>query len=336
MNLLRLLSAGLVTIFCLMPHMASAQESTTLKFLTAWDARFQGTKVIAHKYAEMVKESSKGRIKFQFSGPEVVKPKEQFQPNSSGVFDLMFSTPVYYLGTTGAMLGFYALPPDIKQWRAKGYRAFAEKELARFNLKLIAIVSSGYKQDTYQIMLKKPLAKGDKPFAGLKIRGNIFYKPLVVPLGGSLVNLNGGEIYSALQKGVVDGAAWPVVGAVNFKFHEVAKYAMRPRFGQAPYTITMNMDRFNKLSKADQDLLIKTGETLENEAPKAYAKVSEEEIAQLTKLGVKETHLDKDVFDKINKGFLKGVWNIAVNFNKKTKERAQALYDMAKKNGDAE
>jgi len=318
------------------PGGALAEETVTLKFLTSWDKRFEGTRFIAHKYAEMVTRASNGRIKFTFSGPEVVKPRQQFEPTSRGVFDLNYSTPVYYLGTTGVPMAFYALPPSSKRWRERGYWDYADKEMARFNLKLIGLFSAGRGSDFYQILLKKPLAKGDMPFKGMKIRGNIFYKPLVAPLGGSLVNLNGGEIYSSLQKGVVEGAAWPVLGSVNFKWYEVAKYALRPRFGLSPFTITMNLDRFKKFSKANQALLLKTASALENSVPDVFDAAIKKEIATLKKLGVKETHLDPAVFERVNQGFLKGVWNITVNFNKKTKARAQALYEMAKKNGDAE
>lgn len=315
---------------------AVAQSTVTLKFLSGWDDRFEGTTFIARKYAEMVTKATNGRIKFRFSGPEVVKPRQQFQPTSAGVFDLLYSTPVYYLGTTGVPFAFFALPPDAALWRKRGYWAYTDKEMGRFNQKLIALISASSKSDYYQIVLKEPLKPGDKPFAGMKIRGNIFYKPLVEPLGGSLVNLDAGEIYAALEKGVVNGAAWPILGAVNFKFNEVAKYMLRPRFGLSPFTVTMNMDSFRKLSESDQALLLKLGEQLENEVPAVFEAAMNKEIEQLKKLGVKETTLDPALFEKVNKGFLKGVWNIAINFNKKTKARVEALYEMAKKNGDAE
>ncbi len=330
------LLAAAVGASVLSPFAAAAQDTITLKFLTAWDSRFEGTRFIAQKYAAMVEEASKGRIKFRFSGPEVVKPRQQFEPVSQGVFDLYFTTPVYFLGTTGVPMAFYAMPPDTELWRKRGYWAYVDKEFGRFSQKLVGLYSAGRQSNFYQLMLKKPLGPGDQPLKGLKIRGNVFYKPLVAPLGGSLVNLDIGQIYSALEKGVVDGAASPVLGTSNFKLHEVAKYMMRPRFGLSPFTLSMNQGRFNKLSKANQDLLLKVARELEQKAPDVFDAAAEEEVAKLKKFGVKETQLDPKLFEKVNKGFLKGVWNIAINFNKKTKARVQALYEMAKKNGDAE
>jgi TRAP-type C4-dicarboxylate transport system substrate-binding protein len=332
----RLCAAALIGAAAITSTPALAQDKVTLKFVTGWDDRFEGTPFVAHRYAKMVQEATNGRIGFRFSGPEVVKPNQQFQPTSAGVFDLMYSTPVYYLGTTGVPFAFFALPPDAALWRKRGYWEYTDKELGRYNQKLIALISGSNASNYYQIVLKEPLKKGDKPFQGMKIRGNIFYKPLVEPLGGSLVNLDGGEIYAALEKGVVNGAAWPVLGAVNFKFNEVAKYMLRPRFGYSPFTLTMNMNSFKKLSKDDQALLLKLGEQIENEVPAKFEKAMSDEVAKLKELGVQETTLDPALFEKVNRSFLKGVWNIAVNFNKKTKARVEALYEMAKKNGDAE
>lgn len=315
---------------------ASAQDEMTLNMLAGWDDRSMITPIVADRFTKKVTEATDGRIDFRVSGPEVVAPREQFQPTSAGAFDVLFTTPVYYLGTTGVTMAFFALPPDSELWRERGYWDYADQEFQRFDQKLISLITGSSKSNYYQIVLKEPLKDGAKPFDGMKIRGNIFYKPLVAPLGGSLVNLDAGEIYSSLEKGVVDGAAWPVLGAVNFKFHEVAGYMTRPRFGRSPFTITMNLDAFNELSEADQELMLEIGREIEREVTPVFEAEMEKEIEQLKELGVQETHLDQSVFEEVNKGFLEGVWNIAVNFNEETKERAQKLYDMAKENGDAE
>ena len=318
------------------PVAAFAADSVTLKFLTAWDKRQEATPFIAYKYGEMVEKATNGRIKFKFSGPEVVKSRQQFQPTSRGVFDMNLSVAPYYVGTTGVLMGFFALQADTEDWRKKGYWDVGDKEMARFNQKMVAHVVGGSSDNIFHIMLKRPLEKGEQPLKGRKIRANGFYTPIVKPLGGSMVNLNGPDIYSALQKGVVEGAAWPVMGAINFKWYEVATYMMRPRFGVSPYTVTMNMDRWKKFSKADRELMLKLGRDLEKAVPAVFDKRTEEEIAALKAKGVKETWLDKDVFAKLNAGFRKGVWNFAEGFNKKSKARVQAFREMARKNGDAQ
>jgi TRAP-type C4-dicarboxylate transport system substrate-binding protein len=316
-----------------LPTAASA-KNITLKYLTAWDNRGQQTQ-IAYKYGDMVKEATNGRITMKFSGPEVIKSKQQFQPTSRGVFDMNLSVAPYYVGTTGVPMAAFALHADTEDWRKKGYWDYFDKEMNRFNQKMISHVVGGTGRDAFHVMLKRPLDKGAMPLKGRKIRANGFYKPVIVPLGGSMVNLNGGEIYSSLQKGVVEGAAWPVQGAIDFKWYEQAKYMMRPRFGISPFTVTMNMDRFKKFSKADQELLLKLGRDLEKLIPGVFQARTEKEIVLLKEKGVKDTHLAPDVYKKMSAGFVAGVWNFAINYNKKSKPRVQTIYEMAKANGDA-
>jgi TRAP-type C4-dicarboxylate transport system substrate-binding protein len=317
-----------------LPTAASAQK-ITIKYLTAWDKRYEGTPMIAYDYGKMVEEASDGRIKFQFAGPEVIKPNQQFQPTASGVFDMNLSVAPYYIGTTGVPMAYFAMPASTEKWRKNGYWDFADKEMQRFKLKMIAHVVGGTEGNIFQVMLKEPLAPGAKPLTGKKIRANALYRPIVEPLGGSMVNLSGGQIYAALQRGVVDGAAWPILGAVNFKWYEVAKYMMRPRFGVSPYTVTMNLNKFNKMSKADQKLLLDQGRKLEQKVPALFDAATEAELKKLKELGVRETHLAPEVGKSMLDGFQKGVWNLAMAGNKKTAARVMELYEMAKAKGDA-
>lgn len=331
---LRNVVLGLGILAIGLPTAASAQK-ITFKYLTAWDSRSKQTQVIAYEFGKRVAKATNGRITMKFSGPEVIKPRQQFQPTSRGVFDMNLSVAPYYIGTTGVTMAGFALHPDTEDWRKKGYWDYFAEETERFNQKMITHLVGGTKMDVFHVMLKRPLEKVDMPLKGRKIRANGFYKPIIEPLGGSMVNLNGGEIYSALQRGVVEGAAWPITGAIDFKWFEQAKYMMRPRFGSPAYTVTMNLNKFNKLSKADQALMLKLGHDHEKWAPAVFNKDTNEEIAKLKARGVKETWLTDAVYQRMNAGFIKGVWNFSINFNKKSKPRVQKLYEMVRANGDA-
>ena len=326
----RNVALGVGVLLVALPTVASAQK-ITIKYLTAWDSRAKQTQVLAYDFGKRVEKETSGRISMKFSGPEVIKPRQQFQPTSRGVF----SVAPYYIGTTGVTMAGFALHPDTEDWRKKGYWDYFDGEMKRFQQKMIFHSVGGVKADVFHVMLKRPLEKVEFPLKGRKIRANGFYKPIIEPLGGSMVNLNGGEIYSALQRGVVEGAAWPITGAIDFKWYEQAKYMMRPRFGVPAYTVTMSLQKFNKLTKADQALMLKLGHDHEKAAPAAFVKDTEDEVAALKAKGVKETYLTDAVFKKMNAGFIKGVWNFAINFNKKSKPRVQKLYEMARANGDA-
>ena len=58
----------------------------------------------------------------------------------------------------------------------------------------------------------------------MKIRGLPFNLNLIKALGGSPIIVAPPELYSALEKGVVDGYGWPQIGHIERKFHEIVKY----------------------------------------------------------------------------------------------------------------
>ncbi|MFV0244717.1 MAG: TRAP transporter substrate-binding protein [Qingshengfaniella sp.] len=328
------MAAGLVAAF--IGSAGQAQESVQLRILTAWDDRFDGRIAVSDAFMECTKTASGDRFSFIVSGPEVIPPNQQFDPISRGIFDISYITPIYFLGTTGVLSAFYALEADSEMWREKGYWQFADEEMGRFNQKLIALTSGTGASDFYQLILREPVAEGDNPLAGRKIRGNKYYEPLVVPLGGSLVNLPAGEIYSALEKGVVDGAAYPIAGMQRLKMDEVTSYMLRPRFGNSPFLMAMNLDRFNKLSAEDQQIVLDCGHEVERTSVAELVRRSEESIQALKDLGMQETHLPEGVIDMVNKGLVAGSWQTAIDGNTQTADRVRELQAMARANGDAE
>lgn len=291
------------------PVAASAQ--TELKLLSGFDNRYAGVELIVNPFTKGATAASNGRLTFKVSGPEVVRPNEQFEPVSRGVFDILFTVTSYFLGTSATSFGIYALEPLPEEWRKNGVFDFVDKDFALHNLKLLSIISgSQLGNGVYQIMLKEQLsAAGD--LKGRKIRGNRNYAPIVEPLGGSLVNLAGGEIYAALQNGVVDGAAWPIIGAVDFKWYEQAKYMMRPNWGYSYHFILMNLDRFNRLADADKKALIDEGAKIEITGMKEMDTRQDKEIVDLKRLGVQETTVPAASFDKLLANFGNTVWQIA-------------------------
>ena len=333
-NLAKMLGVALLAAFG-SAQFATAQEMT-LRMLYPWDDATNSINYIAKSFAKKVTAATDGRIKFTFSGPEVVPPGQQFQPVSAGLFGMAMNAPSYISGTTGVPFAFFALPANAEIWREKGYWDAADQEFRRFNQKLVAFVSETDKEDAFHIVLSKPLGAGDKPLAGRKIRGNAFYAPMVAPLGGSLVNLPGGEIYTSLQSGVVDGAGWSVNGSATLKVQEVAKYMMRPTFGTLPTYVTMNLDRWNSLSQADKEMFLKLGREVEREAPAASAIDTEKALKVMTEAGMSATTLSPELAKTVLAGAKKGLWEIARTSNKQSTAAVNALHKLAVKGGDAQ
>ena len=306
----------------------SAQE---LRFLNAFDARYPPTKLLVQKYAETVEKATGGKLKFRISGPEVVNAFQQFQPASSGAFDLLFTVQPYHVGTTSVSLGIYSIDPDPEGFRKGGIFDYLAKEYDRFNLKLLAIIPGSIKgHGSFHAMLREPITTGD--IKGRRVRGNRLYQPLIENLGASMVVLQVGEVYPSLQKGTIDGAFGPVVGSMDYKWHEVAKYSMRPTFGYIYQFLLVNKGSFAKLSPDAQKVLVDEAHKLEMPGQKVMDDLINSEDEALKKQGMQLANLDPAKYAAAVKAFNEGIWNSAEG-SKATGDRAKAFHAFVREKG---
>ena len=105
----------------------------------------------------------------------------------------------------------------------------------------------------FHIYLNKKIDKLD--FTGLKIRVTPVYKDMVEALGGTTVTTAPGEVYTALERGVVDGYGWPVTGIFDLGWEKVTKFRMEPAFYSVEVGVLVNLDAWKSLNDAQKKVL---------------------------------------------------------------------------------
>jgi tripartite ATP-independent transporter DctP family solute receptor len=133
---------------------------------------------------------------------------------------------------------------------------------------------------------------------GMKIRvqQSDLFIDLVNALGANATPMPAGEVYSALQTGVVDGAEnnWP--SYESFRHAEVAKYYSQTEHSMSPEVLVMSKRSFDKLSPADQQALREAAKESVLEMRKlweAREKVAEEKVRAA---GTKVNAVEKQPF----------------------------------------
>jgi len=286
-----------------------AAGAADLKLLSSWDKSNWPTYAVVDHYVKVVHQDGGGKVKIAISGPEVVPPFEQLQPVSSGVFDMLYTHGVYHAGSKGLALVVDAIDLDPYKRREAGIFDFVDKYYQKHNkLKLVSLPTQSFAG--YHMYLKEPLtAQGD--VSGRKIRGTQSYHGVIKALGGTPVVLPPAQIYTGIEKGVVDGACWPAAGMLTMKHYEVAKYVLRPTFGNSNVPFFVNVEKWNKLAKAEQDILLDAGKRLEYEMPWIGKDIYEKEEAELLKLGVKYVNLPPDKATLVKKTWNDSLWELA-------------------------
>ena len=143
-----------------------------------------------------------------------------------------------------------------------------------------------------------------------KVRGTPTYHGVIRALGAEPVVLPGSQIYSALQKGVVEGAGWPAAGMVSMKHYEVAKYRLRPTFGVATQPVFVNLAAWEKLTAEEQAVLLAAGALTELEMPWIGNEIQAEEDATLNELGVEVIQLSPEMGEKVQSAFIESIWEL--------------------------
>src|SRR5262249_34336850 len=105
----------------------------------------------------------------------------------------------------------------------------------------------------FHIYLNRKIDKLD--FTGLKIRVTPVYKDIVEALGGTAITTAPGEVYTALERGVVDGYGWPITGIFDLGWEKVTKYRLEPAFYSVEVGVLVNLDAWKSLNDKQRKLL---------------------------------------------------------------------------------
>jgi TRAP-type mannitol/chloroaromatic compound transport system substrate-binding protein len=127
----------------------------------------------------------------------------------------------------------------------RGGKEIARELYGKYNTMHVGLVWHGVES----IPLKKPV-RNIADLKGLKMRsppGPV--SAILSKFGGAPVTMNGSEVYSALERGVLDATDWGTLSMNDdLGFHKIAPYAIYPGFHSMPATdIVVNMAKWNAL-----------------------------------------------------------------------------------------
>ena len=127
-----------------------------------------------------------------------------------------------------------------------------------FGVKYLGWTSSG---GHFRIYMKNPPkfhSKGLIDFTGVKLRDNPIYGAFFRAMNATTHTLRSTDTYPALEKGVVDAAAWATIGLKGLKWDKFLRHAVEPEFFQTDIGWIMNLAKWNSLSPAAKKMMQST------------------------------------------------------------------------------
>jgi TRAP-type C4-dicarboxylate transport system substrate-binding protein len=255
-----LAGATCVAAAALAPAFATAQE-VTLKLVSAFPENQFYVKRTIDWIAEVNKDG-KGVLQINFiGGPKAIPTFEVGNAVKTGVVDIGFSTGAFYTNVMPeADILKLSETSAAEQRKNGGYelinKIWAEKANMRYLAKVVEFTP-------FHLYLNKKI---DKPeLTGLKIRITPVYREFFQAMNAQVMTTAPGEVYTALERGVIDGYGWPIHALFDLNWQEKTKYRVDPGFYNAEVSLIMNLDKYKSLTQAQRDYLNRKAEAYEGQ-----------------------------------------------------------------------
>ena len=294
------------------PAVARAQTPIKWRIQTAWQPGTAGYRQF-QKYCANVKEISEGKLQFQpFPENGIVGTFEMFNAVKAGQLDAMHCFSNYWSGNipVSAFLSSYPLGLDRPDQWETWYYELGGLQIARKAYRAHNMFFVGPIQHDLNLIHSKVPIRSFEEFKGKKIRfpGGMISE-IFSQAGVSTVILPGGEIFQALDRGLLDASDY-TGPAVNYDlgFADVTKYIIMgppstPCLHQPVdlMDLTVNMAKWTALSKHQQELVIVA---TRQHSWDQYAYIQKENIAAWDKFkaqGVQVIRLSEDDIQKFRR-----------------------------------
>lgn len=315
------------------PTVWAKGKTVKWRMVTTWAPNFPILQTGAERFAKRVKAATEGRLEIEvFAGGELVPALGCFDAVSRGTVQAFSGASYYWAGKVPAAQWFSSVPfglnpQGINAWFYSGNGLKLWEEVyAPFNLVPRPQGNTGVQMAGW---FRKEIKSMDD-FKGLKMRIPGLGGKVLAKTGATVVLLPGAEIFTSLERGVIDATEW--VGPMHdlrLGLYKAAKYYYYPGWHE-PGTcleVTFNKKAYDELPADIKTILDAVAmdtnlwslsefeasngaalETLRNKHKVNLREFSPEILASLRKLAdeILEEEADKDAASrKVHEAFKK-------------------------------
>ncbi|GLQ37313.1 ABC transporter substrate-binding protein [Rhizobium albus] len=311
----------LIASACLLLTGPALAQETTLRAVSGFAT---GT-AFSRPYEALVQwinENGKGVLQIQsVGGPESIPPFEVGNAVSSGVVDMANVTAAFYTNVLPEGDALKLAQTTIQQQRENGcYEAVDTLHQEKMNVKYLGRTGDGV---NFHLYLTKPIESAD--LSGLTIRTTPVYQAMFEALGATPVTTAPGDVYTALERGTIDGYGWPIQGVLDLGWDEQTNYRVDPGFYQVDVEILVNLDKWESLTD-EQRALLEEGMAWLEEQNANNAELNEKERAAQAEAGIETIELSEEASAKWLQAAQDAGWESAVAVNPEFAETLQGCF----------
>jgi TRAP-type C4-dicarboxylate transport system substrate-binding protein len=214
--------------------------------------------------------------------PSAINPFQLGAAVQSGVIDIAYISGSFYTNLVPEADALKNFNLSVQEVRANGALDLMDKiHREKMGAVFLGKIVDGIPLHIYTARKPDSLDMND-----FTLRGTPLYRPMMETLGADVAQMPGGEIYGALQSGVIDGYGWPLWGIGDLGLLEVTKYRLEPGFFRSEIGLVMNERRWDSLTDAQRVILQEESIAAENWFSSFLEEVNAQEIAKQDAAGI--------------------------------------------------
>ncbi|MGR3806962.1 TRAP transporter substrate-binding protein [Pasteurella testudinis] len=239
------------------------------------------------QWAKDVEELSNGKIHINVLGAgAVVEHNQTLESIGMNILQGDFTDPSYFSGKDpafalyGNLIGAWNNPKDLIDFIYNGGGfSVANELLNKYGVELLAVSTVGVES----LVAKKPI-RNIEELQGIKVRApEGLVQVLFKNLGASPVNLPGSEVYTSLEKGVIDASDYSIFARNEANgMNDIAKYPIHPGWHSMPVNqVTLNKKVYDALPQDLKDVLTQAGKNYANGFLALHQRLDEEAVKNI-------------------------------------------------------
>jgi|TARA_B100000315_G_scaffold212552_1_gene209999 TRAP-type C4-dicarboxylate transport system substrate-binding protein len=221
-----------------------------------------------------INKAAAGQVKIDIKPFNSIKMFQQPGAVSKGAVDMVCTPAAFYaqkIPENEAISTSNSSPAIVR--KNGGMGVIDDLHRKHFNMTYLGWIDSGL--GFYIFTQDPPKFKSDglPDFAGVKMRDNPIYGAFFRALGATTHNMSSNQVYSALEKGVVNASAWASLGITQLKWDKFLRHRVDPMFYHTDIGMIMNLDAWKGLNAAAQQVI--KAEIVKHEVSSRAARIAE-------------------------------------------------------------
>jgi TRAP-type transport system periplasmic protein len=264
------------------------------------------------EFVDQVNERGEGVIQIDVrGGPEAIGMFQQADAVRDGVVDMAYTPGSFYAGALpekDALVTSNRVAAEARE--NGGIDLINEIHQERMGVYYLGWFDSGVCYNLWTVNEPQVDDDGNLAMTDVRLRGNPVYNAFFTDyLGAQVIDLPTGEVYAALERGIVNASGWTQIGLLDLRWNDFVNWRVEPCFFSTDLGVIINLESWNALSDEARTILQEVAIEHEITSAEAHLERRDREFEALEEGGMGVVELQGEAAANYLRGAREATWN---------------------------